>query len=235
MRAIVLCGGLGTRLGALTSNYPKPILEVAGKPFLFNILDQLLLAKVEDIILCVGFHWEKIRDVVGDDWHGCPIKYSIESQPLGTGGAIKKAMSIFSVSDALVLNGDSYLKFNPIKLLNFYKDKNADISVALMNMENTSRYGKVVTDENCKVISFKEKQEGSSGSINTGIYYLNYSIFNLLNSEKFSFENDLLVPFCSTLNMYGLQIKTFFIDIGIPEDLTRAHLEFKTFNKDSGG
>jgi len=231
MKAIVLSGGLGTRLGVLTRDCPKPILEVAGRPFLAYILDQLLLAKVDQIILSVGFNWEKIKDLIGDDWQGCPVNYSIETQPLGTGGAIQKAMREFKISEALVLNGDSFLKFDLTELYSFYQERSADIVLALKRVKNTARFGRVILDVDCRVLSFFEKQEGNSGLINTGIYYINSSIFSSNEIEKFSFENDFLSPSTASIKMYGLETKAYFIDMGIPEDLDRAQLEFKSMNE----
>lgn len=227
MKAIILCGGFGTRLGVLTKNTPKPILNIADRPFIFYILDHLIHCGIKEIILSVGFQSDKIIKLIGKDWKGCPVHYSIEDEPLGTGGAIKKAMIDFSLAETLVLNGDSYLDFDIKKLIEISTNKNIDIALILKELKNTSRYGTVVTNQKNQLISFEEKKEGKTGFINTGIYLINNRIFDRIDIEVFSFEQDLMVPFCSSFNTLAIKTDAYFIDIGVPEDFENAQIAFK--------
>lgn len=228
MKAIVLCGGMGTRLGALTRDTPKPILQVAGRPFLAYILDQLSIPEIDEIILSVGFHWNKIRDLIGDEWHGRRVSYSIEHYPLGTGGAIKKAMQSFNCIDALVLNGDSFINIHPVDLIKFSLLYNAEAAIVLKNMDDISRFGTVIINQALRVTDFHEKRGQKSGLINTGFYYLKNSIFLLEEKAQFSFESDLLMQHSSSIGLYGFETNAYFIDMGIPLDFDRAQVELKS-------
>jgi len=188
LKAIVLCGGLGTRLGELTRDTPKPLIEVAGKPFLEYVLEQLLRAPVEEIVLAVSYQWQKIYDCIGEQWRGVTVRYSVEQDALGTGGAIKQAMQQGRFAEAIVVNGDTLLEFDAQKLLLFSKEQRADIGMVLKEMENCARYGKVSTDQSNRVVSFEEKGRQSSGLINSGVYYVRDSVFSAEAAETFSFE-----------------------------------------------
>lgn len=225
MKAIVLCGGLGTRLGALTKDLPKPLVEVAGRPFLHYVLDQLALASPEEIVLAVSFQWEKIRDAIGISWRGIKVSYSIEDQPLGTGGAILNAVTQFGLDEALVLNGDTLLTADVGSMVKVAKEKGADIGMMLRKVEDVSRFGAVDLDSAGKVVSFREKGKGGPGLINSGVYYVRAAALAKVGKMAFSFEQDLLNAYLSRLDVYGVCTDAYFIDMGIPEDLERARLE----------
>lgn len=225
MKAIVLCGGLGTRLGSLTLDLPKPLVEVAGKPFLSYVLDQLLSTSIDEIVLAVSYQFEKIQDAIGDQWHGVKVSYSIEKEPLGTGGAIKKAMEQFSLTEALVINGDTLLKCDVESLLQMAQDKKADIFMALKMTSDTARFGNVKVNQSSRVIAFEEKGDGSRGLINSGVYFVRAVVFSNINKTAFSFEQDILTRNLSRLDIYGMPTDAYFIDMGVPEDLSRAHCE----------
>jgi D-glycero-alpha-D-manno-heptose 1-phosphate guanylyltransferase len=230
MKAIVLCGGLGTRLGSLTRATPKPILEIANRPFLSYVLDQLSVPEIEEIVLSVGFRWEKIQDLFGFEWRGRSVTYSIENQPLGTGGAIKKSMYDAQCSEALVVNGDSLLRVNPAAIINFARGHQADVALALKRMDNASRFGSVTIDEISRITGFVEKAAQTSSLINAGFYYMKDSIFSLIKADRFSLESDLLALHSSKLKMYGYETDSYFIDMGVPDDFLRAQTELKIFN-----
>ena len=225
MKAIVLCGGLGTRLGHLTSDTPKPILEVAGRPFLSYVLEQLSSAPVDEIILSVGFQSKKIENIFGDYWGHIPLSYSVEDKPLGTGGAIKKAMQTKGIEEALVMNGDTLLKIDPDVLWNYARKENADIAMTLKFCEDASRFGVVRVNSKNQVDGFEEKRSGASGPINTGLYYIKKSVFSLSKKEIFSFEEDILSLGYKNLKIVGMMTDAYFIDMGVPEDFSRAQTE----------
>ncbi|MFZ2267945.1 MAG: sugar phosphate nucleotidyltransferase [Azonexus sp.] len=225
MKVIVLCGGLGTRLGNLTYDTPKPAIIVAGRPFIAHVLDQLLSANPDEFVLAVSFQWKKLQTTIGHQWRGVKVRYSVELGPLGTGGAILQAMRQANVNEALVANGDTLLKLDAATLVRFAYEHDADIAIALKEMENISRFGKVRIDEASRIIAFEEKISGSSGLINSGLYYLRSSIFDGVDTPAFSLETEILTRQYNRLRMYGMPTKGYFIDMGVPEDLARAQQE----------
>jgi len=227
MKAIVLCGGLGTRLGDLTKHTPKPILEVAGKPFITYILDQFQNSPVSEVILAVGFRSDKVKQLIGDNWRGMPIRYSYEENPLGTGGAIKAAMKLYALKEAFVLNGDTFLNVDFEKLLSFSKSRNSKLVLSLKVMPNSSRYGSVIFDENHFIKAFTEKSLlNQIGYINAGVSYVNYSCFESIQENAFSFEKEILVKSANQINAVGFITDGYFIDMGIPEDFAKAQIDF---------
>ena len=236
MKGIVLCGGLGTRLGDLTRETPKPLVPVAGRPFLAYVLDQLLLAQVDEIVLAVSFQWQQVQALIGDNWAGVKVSYSVEHQALGTGGAIRQAMRQVGVTEALVVNGDTLLKFNALDLLCFAYERDADVAIVLKETEDTSRFGKVAVNATGRIIAFEEKNgQSARGLINSGVYYVKDLVFGLMHQKTFSFENDVLASLTPGLAIYGMPTDAYFIDMGVPEDLARARVELRAVDDISDG
>ena len=226
--AIILAGGLGTRLRNVVKNIPKPMADINSKPFLEYVLDYLSIFGLERIILSVGYKYEVILKYFGKKYKNMTLIYSIENEPLGTGGTIKKSLSLVSEDDILILNGDTFFKINFAKFLDFHKRKNADLSIALKPMKNFDRYGTVEIDKENRVKGFEEKKFKKAGLINGGIYLLKTEIFKKIEfPEKFSFEKDFLEKFYKELQFYGLPFDDYFIDIGVPEDYERAKRELR--------
>jgi D-glycero-alpha-D-manno-heptose 1-phosphate guanylyltransferase len=231
MKAIVLCGGRGTRLGDLTKATPKPLLMVAGRPFIAHILDRLTRSGVDELVLAVGFHWTQFRDYVGRDWNGVKVDYSIESSALGTGGAIKKAMVEKKITKSLVVNGDTVFDIDISALLSFATAKGKGISIALRQAEDCSRFGKVLINDEAQITAFGEKGCAGPGLINGGIYYVDQDAMRYIDSDQFSFENDILQGCHQPTPVYGMVFNNYFIDIGIPIDFYRAQSELKNLYK----
>lgn len=230
MKAIVLCGGLGTRLGTLTRDMPKPMMMVAGRPFLSYVLDQLAAAKVDEIVLAVSYHWQKIEAVIGHQWQGIKLSYSVEDTPLGTGGAIRQAMQQGGMAEALVLNGDTLFQCDVDALLRFARERCADIGMILNAVPDAARFGRVNCDQAGRVIAFQEKGVRAPGLINAGVYYVKASVFDGAPGPAFGFEQEILMKRISRLAIYALPTDAYFIDIGIPEDLARAQHELPALN-----
>jgi D-glycero-alpha-D-manno-heptose 1-phosphate guanylyltransferase len=235
LKAIVLCGGLGTRLGSLTRDMPKPLIEVAGQPFLTYVLDQLVTTPIDEIVMAVSYQWQKVQAMIGDEWRGVKVSYSIEQQPLGTGGAIKQALAQFHIPEAIVVNGDTLLKCDVGEFTRFAQDRQADICMALKTTTDTARFGKVNIDRYGRVISFEEKGRGSQGLINSGVYFVKAAVFSLVKATAFSFEKDILTLHLSRLAIYGMRTDAYFIDMGVPEDLARAQDELAVMKEKHGG
>ncbi|MFH5312445.1 D-glycero-D-manno-heptose 1-phosphate guanosyltransferase [Campylobacter coli] len=222
MQAIVLAGGLGTRLRSVVQDLPKPMAPINGKPFLAFVLEYLKKQGITEVILSVSYKYELIQEYFKDEFHGMKIHYNIEKELLGTGGAIKDALKLVK-NEAYVVNGDTFFDIDLKKLvLNSSK-----ICIALKQMQNFDRYGTVNVDEQGIVTSFEEKVFKKQGLINGGIYLLKKDIFDNFDLEKkFSFEKFLQENF-ELLKIQTQIFNDYFIDIGVPQD-------YKLFKKNKG-
>jgi D-glycero-alpha-D-manno-heptose 1-phosphate guanylyltransferase len=218
MQAVILAGGMGTRLKSVVSDVPKPMAPVNGKPFLEYLLQQLIRSNIRNVILSVGYKWEIIRDYFGDGakW-GLNIQYAVENEPLGTGGAIREASRLVTADAFIVMNGDSYFDIDIVSLIQFHRAMQSTITLALVSMENVSRYGSVELDKNSEIVKFHEKKRDGHGLINSGIYVINQDVARQIPPGNVSFEKDVL-PFQTGNRMFGAIREGYFIDIGIPED-----------------
>ena len=227
MEAIILAGGLGTRLRSAVPDLPKCMAPVAGKPFLWYVIGHLQKQGVEKFILSLGYKHEVVEEYVKAQCLMLNIHYSIEKEPLGTGGAIKLACTKLTEQTALVLNGDTLFKVELNKLVSFHNMCEAHCTLSLKPMKNFDRYGVVELNKDYSINSFKEKQFYESGLINGGVYALHAEKFLAENlPQKFSFEKDYLEKFYNRRKMYGVVKDEYFIDIGIPEDYEKANTEF---------
>ncbi|HEX7457922.1 MAG TPA: HAD-IIIA family hydrolase [Ginsengibacter sp.] len=227
-QAIILAGGLGTRLRSVVSELPKCMAPVAGKPFLHYVIAHLQKEGIQNFIFSVGYKSESITSFVKENLPGTNFRFSIEDEPLGTGGAIKLAMEKTSEKNILVCNGDTLFNVHVNELNNFHLQHGPDCTLCLKPMNNFDRYGVVELDNDNLIKSFKEKQFYEKGLINGGVYALKTEVFlNKDLPEKFSFEKDYLEKFVDERKMYGLIQNEYFIDIGIPEDYERAQEELK--------
>jgi len=229
MEAIVLAGGLGTRLRSKVADRPKVMAEINRQPFLSYLLNYLISHQVTRVVLATGYLHEQIEKFYGNQYKRLHIDYSIEGQPLGTGGAIKQALTKAAAEHVLILNGDTFFDINPDALFSLHHKNGADITIGLKAMRHISRYG-IVKIQGSKIICFEEKQAVDEGYINAGVYLVRVSVFDALNlPEKFSFEEDFLKKFTDQLNMHAYVSDAYFIDIGIPEDYQRAQTELTEY------
>lgn len=231
--AIILAGGLGTRLRSVVADLPKCLAPVAGKPFLHYVIDFLKTEGITSFIISVGYKNEDIINFIDKNFpfharHNSDIKFqfSVEEEPLGTGGAIKLSCKKLTGTEVIICNGDTLFQIDIRQLINFHQQNNADCSLCLKPMTDFDRYGVVELNEDQSIKTFKEKQFYKTGLINGGVYALNRSTFCDENlPDKFSFEKDYLEKFVGKRKMYGLIQDEYFIDIGIPEDFERAQSE----------
>lgn len=225
MQAIVLAGGFGTRLHTVISDVPKPMAPIGDRPFLALLLEYLEKAGFEDVVLSVGYLYDKIIDYFGSQFGALNIRYAVEEYPLGTGGGICRALQLIGFGEVFVLNGDSFLSLDYLGMVAFHRACQADITLALMPVNDTSRYGNVRVVEN-RIVCFEEKGCAGPGLINAGVYLINHSIIESQKfPEIFSFERDFLAVEHEEIGLYGYISDTFFIDIGVPEDYQRAQTE----------
>ncbi len=225
--AIILAGGLGTRLRSVVADVPKVMATVAGKPFLHYIIKKLIDEKVARIVLAVGYKHEIIQAFIAQSNYEAEIVFSVEHEPRGTGGAIKLALEHAKQENVFIINGDSFFDCNFERLMQGHLIHDADISLALKPMQNFERYGTVELNEH-RIIQFNEKKYCEDGLINAGIYILKRSIFNALSLPKiFSMEKEVFESLTATLKLIGFPFTNYFIDIGIPEDFEKVQKDFK--------
>ena len=227
MQILILAGGLGSRLQKVIHRYPKPMVLIRDKPFLEYLILQLKKYNLTEILLCIGYLGEKIKEYFQDGakW-GVEIEYSEEEKPLGTGGAIKLAENFVRSDNFLVLNGDSCLDIDFNELIEFHKLREALATLALVQISKPDRYGLVEIDKNFHITSFREKGAVSkSNLINGGVYVFEKEVLNLISEGSVSLEKDIF-PKLIGKRFYGKPQKAYFIDIGVPQDYKRVQKEF---------
>lgn len=226
LEAIILAGGLGTRLREAVPDLPKCMAPVAGRPFLYHVINYLRNQGVEKFIFSLGYKHEVIEKYLQEEFSTMQYQCVIETEPLGTGGAIQLAGRHANGKTVVVTNGDTLFKADLNELLAFHQQQNASCTLALKPMQDFDRYGMVEITDAGTVSSFKEKQFYKQGLINGGMYILNREEF-LSHSfpQIFSFEKDFLEKEVTKGTISGISQDAYFIDIGIPEDFNRAQSE----------
>lgn len=230
MEAIILAGGLGTRLRSEVSDVPKAMALINGRPFIEYLLDRLIEGGTKRIIFSLGHKSEFIQSHFESSYKNCEIVYAIEETQLGTGGAIKNAMSFVTSDHVLVVNGDSLFINDLQGLLQVHLDQQADLTMGLKPMKDIERYGTVDLNDENQIIRFNEKQPLDFGLINTGNYIFNVEAFLKQDlPEKFSVEKEFFEKKIEELKFVGHASEGYFLDIGIPEDFKKAQLEIGVF------
>ena len=219
--AIVLAGGFGTRLRGIVDDVPKPLAPVAGRPFLGWLLDRLAASGMRRCILATGSLSDVIERRIGAQWQGMQVVYSVESEPLGTGGAIRLAANRLLGDSAHVLNGDTWLEYDPVALEAAAHEAHAPMAIALARVDDVARYGAVDIADG-RVAAFREKGEAGPGWINAGCYFLGTDALAALPTGAFSFEHAVLQPRTAAGEVAAFTATAGFIDIGVPEDYRRA-------------
>ena len=184
-QAIVLAGGLGTRLRSVVNDLPKCMAPVAGRPFLFYVINYLRLQGVEKFVFSLGYKHEIIEDYLKDQFSTLNYQCSIEEEPLGTGGAIQLACQKATEQNVIVVNGDTLFKINVADVFSFHIEQDAESTLSLKPMQRFDRYGVVELTDKASIKEFKEKQFYENGLINGGVYVLNVEKFL---AKEISFE-----------------------------------------------
>jgi D-glycero-alpha-D-manno-heptose 1-phosphate guanylyltransferase len=226
--AIILAGGLGTRLRSAVPDLPKCMAPVAGRPFLSHVIDQLRMQGIEQFIFSLGYKAEVIEAFLASHYPTLQYKTVVEEEPLGTGGGILLACKEATSNPVAIANGDTLFKVDVSTISLLHHQQNAECTLALKPMQNIDRYGVVEMNETNCIQTFKEKQFYKEGLINGGVYLLNTTLFlQRLLPKKFSFEKDYLEKYVHQSNFYGCLQQGYFIDIGIPEDYNRAQIDLQ--------
>tara|TARA_A100000164_G_C21878375_1_gene758874 strand:- start:71 stop:811 length:741 start_codon:yes stop_codon:yes gene_type:complete len=226
--AVILAGGLGTRLRSLISEIPKPMALINGKPFLEILLNYWIKQGVGKFFLSVGYKYEIIQNFFGNYFNGVEIEYVIEREPLGTGGGLLKALDLFSLNNpVLILNGDTFFKIDLKKFENFHFSNNSSWTFALFKTNEENRYKAISTNEYGKVIEFKKNTlSGNLFSANGGVYIIEPNIIkkmDFIREKKMSLEDEILPRvFEKVENLFAYEFDENFIDIGVPKDYLLA-------------
>jgi D-glycero-alpha-D-manno-heptose 1-phosphate guanylyltransferase len=225
--AIVLAGGLGSRLKTVVSDRPKPMAEINGKPFLEYLLRYLNTQKITRVIFSVGHKHEMISNYFENSFLGMEICYAIEYEPLGTGGGIQNALREAKEERTFILNGDTFFPVNMSSMIQLADNENTDLLIALHQTNEKNRYGTIHIGEKGRILKFEEKSATQkSDFINGGIYLLKAADFLKLGfPEKFSFEKDYLEKYVEFQRFFGILFNDYFIDIGIPDTYLKAQKE----------
>ncbi|MAC88820.1 MAG: hypothetical protein CMF73_05800 [Maricaulis sp.] len=220
--AIILAGGLGTRLRSEVSDVPKPMAPIAGRPFLEFVLTQLIQQGFERVILSVGYKSECIIDHFGDSWGPISLAYCIEDSPLGTGGAMSKAFHLVKGERALVLNGDTLLDEDFDRLEACHRKNAATLTLFVREIEDGGRYGVCALDGD-RLKGFEPGQPGKPGCINAGSYLIETSMMQALDAKPpYSFESEIMPRLAEDGQAFTVPTSAKFIDIGVPDSYRLA-------------
>ncbi len=214
--ALILAGGLGTRLQPVIDGQQKVLASAHGKPFLSYIFDKLALTGIKRTILCVGYKADQVIEAFGYDYRGMTLVYSCEESPLGTGGALINALDFIRSEFVLVLNGDSIVDIDLSIFLSWFFERGINAAICLTRVDDISRYGGVDVDKEGRILRFQEKAHNAEpGIINAGIYLFRRSILDNFPLGRLSLEMDVFPKLIG--RMYGYIADGCFLDIGIPE------------------
>jgi D-glycero-alpha-D-manno-heptose 1-phosphate guanylyltransferase len=225
--AVILAGGLGTRLRSVVTDRPKVLAAVCGKPFLAYLLDQVAAAGITRTILCVGYRGEQIQAVLGETYAGMCLAYSHETTRLGTGGALRLAWPLIAAETLIAMNGDSFCEVNLTDLWAWHQARRAKATLVLTPRPDTTRYGRVALSTDGAISGFEEKDStAGAGWANAGIYVLDSEMVHAIPAGRaVSLEHEVF-PGWVGQRLYGYQSRGRFLDIGTPESYTQADALF---------
>jgi D-glycero-alpha-D-manno-heptose 1-phosphate guanylyltransferase len=227
--AIILAGGLGTRLRSEFGEFPKSLAPVNGRPFIHYLLRYLKKQGIESAVLSVGYKHELIEQALGNNFEGIKIQYVVENEPMGTGGGMKLALEKTTSEYLFVFNGDTYFDVDLKKLQRHHVEKKSNCTIALKELSNVERYGSVEMNDKNKIVAFREKQPLQKALINGGIYCINRGVLiHYPVGTPFSFETNYLEKNTPAKNIHGVVFDNYFMDIGVPEDYHQFEKDMQT-------
>jgi D-glycero-alpha-D-manno-heptose 1-phosphate guanylyltransferase len=217
MEAVILAGGMGTRLQSVWPNQQKCMAPVAGKPFLYYVVRGLSDQGVDRIILATGYQHTQISDWLAHQSFPVDIVLSIEAEPMGTGGAFLQALSLVKTETTLVCNGDSFIPFDLNTLQDFHQSHGAAGSLVVTPIEQADRFGSIELASNGQVLAWNEKTTTGASLVNAGLYLFTTAFFADMAIRPCSLEQDLLPAFIHTNQLYGMPVAGPLLDIGTPD------------------
>ena len=223
IEAVILAGGMGTRLRSLALDRSKVMVEVKGRPFITYLLDQLDSAGLRKVILCTGYMAYSVESMLGDKYKNLEIIYSKENEPLGTAGALRIAIPYMHVEHILVMNGDSFVEFDMNVFFSSHVKRQASVSIVLTKVEDVSRYGEIEVNSDGEVKHFTEKgNRTGAGWINAGVYLMKKdALCSIPDKTPLSLEKQFF-PSLVKEGLYGYKTNERFIDIGTTESFHAA-------------
>lgn len=237
MEAILLAGGLGKRLRTAVPDLPKPMAPVGGRPFLEWQMDYWIDQGIDRFILSIGYLAPVIQSHFGSRYRNAEVTYAIEETPLGTGGGLLAALRLASgKAPVLIANGDTFFEVSLAELLSFHKGNGAEITLALKEVPENSRYSGVAMDERGKIVDFRVERGGTSRLVNGGVYVVAPEALTRVgwDGSALSLEDHLFPTWLSQgKKIFGLGCNGRFLDIGIPEDYRRAEGLFAALTEDN--
>ena len=226
LEAIILAGGLGTRLSPVVTGLPKPMAPIGNRPFLEIVLPSLAVKGFGRVVLSLGYMAENISSHFGDSFAGLELVYVVEEQALGTGGGVRLALTQCKEDHAFVFNGDTFLDLEVDVVEQQWQQEGKSIIIG-RQVDDTVRYGRLLTSGG-RVVGFTEKGVVGSGVINAGCYVFDRNELDAFPLNiPFSLEVDFLSKSISSKEFQVFISDGKFIDIGIPEDFARAQIELK--------
>lgn len=225
--AVILAGGLGTRLRSVVADKPKVLAEVRGRPFLTYLFDQVAQAGITRVVVCTGYLGEQICDAFGDSYETLDLRYSQEDSPLGTAGALRLALPMCLSEHILVMNGDSYCDAHLSTFYRWFRAHQAAAAIVANAVPDTARYGRIELEPDGRILEFVEKQSsGDAGWINGGIYLLPRDLLSTIpENAAISLEREIF-PTWIRRGLYGYRNSGNFLDIGTPESYAAAEAFF---------
>ncbi len=225
--AIVLAGGLGTRLRSVVPDLPKPMAPVAGRPFLEHLFDYWIEQGIDNFVLSVGYRHELITKHFGKSYNGAAIEYAVEETPLGTGGGLLLGVTKLSNSEPfLLLNGDTFFAVNLKHLIDFASTNRATWCFSLFRTTENARYMAVELSDDGRLASIGKKNAEPLDLVNGGVYWVELSVLKRINFTErkgLSLENDVFPALMNAQErVFGMSVTAPFLDIGVPEDYLRA-------------
>ncbi|WP_205686356.1 nucleotidyltransferase family protein [Chitinophaga parva] len=223
---MILAGGFGTRLRSVVADKPKCLAPMGNHPFLYYLFQYLHAQGFEHAVLSLGYLSEQVIAWCNDNPLPLRVSFAVEQEPLGTGGAILHAMPYLADDTFAVFNGDTFFDVAMADMLAFAQQHNSKLTLALKPMEKFDRYGSIALNGEGRITAFREKQYQEKGLINGGVYLASQEYLkSLALPTAFSFEKTVLEPQATAGGLLGFISDTYFIDIGIPEDFTKAGID----------
>jgi NDP-sugar pyrophosphorylase family protein len=226
--ALILAGGLGTRLRAVVADRPKPLAQVAGRPFIAFLFEQLIRHRFQRAILCLGHFGELVPPLLGDRYESLTLDYAFERIPLGTAGALRNAADLVSERTVLVMNGDSFCDLDLGALGQAHRAFGHAVTMTVLQQQDRHRSGAVAIGEDGRVTAFESRPSAlTPGLINAGVYMLQREVLDLIPAgQKVSLEVEVFPALVQRGELYAWQVEARFIDIGTPESYGAAQAFF---------
>lgn len=223
MQAILLCGGLGSRLRSVVSDRPKPLADINGKAFMEYLTDELVRQGIRDIIFAAGFKGRMIEDYFASgESYGINASYAYEEEPLGTAGALRNSLPLIREDKVLIINADTFYKIDYHRLYSLFEENRLDMALYTREVADISRYGELRSRNNMLLGWNEKSEEHRPGEINGGIYLISRSLIEGIAPGKSSLENSEIPRWIAEGKKIGvIKSEGYFIDIGIPEAYKR--------------